>query len=234
MADRTLFLISAAALAVIVGGCIVSDRITTLTIHEDGSADWIRFQSNIHSSEPGEKGAAELRRFVEAFDRREDDEFRRIAEAGGKVKEARWLRSEEPYANVVAAHLPDAAALQAFYTIKNGTGEAMARGRFSKDGERRRFSIVIPASEAAKLGGEKKSVRELRQGQADGVSEIRMVASGGRIVDSAGFTVAGDRRSALLELSAIDGLVTGGGKDVELFLEWELTGDESAARANRF
>lgn len=233
MTNKTLFLISVALLT-LVGGCIVSDQIATLTIHADGSADWIRFQSNIRSTEPGEKGREELRRFVGEFNRRADADCLRLVKAGGEVREARWLRREEPYANVVVGRLPSAAALQEFCTIKDEKGEVMARARFSKTADRCRFSIVIPSPHDGKRldPGKKETIPELRQAQANGISEMRVAVAAGRIVDSRGFTVASDRRSALLEPGEIHDLVTRQEKDVEVFLEWELTGN-GAPRSSR-
>ena len=234
MSNRILFLITVAALAM-VAGCIVSDQITTLTIREDGSADWVRFQSNIRSTEPGEKGQDELRRFVEEFDRREDDELRRLVKAGGEVREARWLRQEEPYANVVVARLPSAEALEAFCTIKDENGEVAARARFSKSAARRRLAIVIPAprDDQPRDFGKQATIEERRRAQASGISETRIAVAGGRVVDSRGFTVADDGRSALLEPDEILGLLARAEKEVEVFLEWELTEGGAAARTSR-
>lgn len=53
---KTALLSTAAATIILIVGCIVSDELTTITIQPDGSADWIRFHSNIRSTEKGEKG----------------------------------------------------------------------------------------------------------------------------------------------------------------------------------
>ena len=81
---------TAAIVSSLIAGCIVSDELTTITIQPDGSADWIRFQSNIRSTEQGAKGVQELQKFVEEFDARSNSDFTRITEAGGEVHEARW------------------------------------------------------------------------------------------------------------------------------------------------
>ena len=119
--------------------------------------------------------------------------------------------------------------------IKDDKGNIMARARFSKDGDRRRFSIVIlePRDGKPRDPGKKETIHELRQAQANGISETRVVVARGRIVNSRGFTVAADRRSALLEPREIQDLIARAENDVELFLEWELTGDEVAPRTSR-
>src|SRR5574341_936084 len=166
MARRTFRLIPVATLALF-AGCIVSDQITTLIIRPDGSAELTRLQSNIRSSEAGAKGAEELKRFVEEFDARKDDDQKRIAEAGGTVLESRWLRREEPYANFLVARLPSASALMAFCTQKNDKGEAVLQTRFTENGKRRRLSVAISLPKEEKPGEPAKStVRELREEQA--------------------------------------------------------------------
>ena len=85
------------------------------------------------------------------------------------------------------------------------------------------MAVVITPPKDQKLGEPQKStVRELRQEQANGISETRIVVAGGRIVDSRGFTVAADKRSALLEPSELHALLQSQPEKVELFLEWEL------------
>lgn len=218
---RSGILLIPVAAVLLFASCIVSDQLTTLTIRADGSADWVRVRSNIRSSEAGKKGAEELKRFVEEFDRREGADFRRVLASGGEVLESRWLRREEPYANVVVARLPGASALETFYTFKGGKDGIVAKARFTESGRRRKLSIVIPPR-AGETPEEEPTAEALRQSQADGISEMRIVVAGGRIVDSRGFTPASDRRSALLEPRRIHDLVARAEKDVEVFLEWEL------------
>jgi hypothetical protein len=65
-------------------------------------------------------------------------------------------------------------------------------------------------------------MEQLRQEQASGISETRVVVAGGRIIASQGFAVASDKRSALLDPAAIQKLVQSATDKVEIFLEWEL------------
>jgi hypothetical protein len=208
----------------LLGGCIVSDEITTLTILPDGSASWVKFQSNIHSSETGAKGAEELKRFVEEFEAHKDTDYQNIRRAGGEVLEARWVRREEPYAKLMVARLPSASSLRDFCTIKGEKGEVIAQPRFTQSGKRRRFSVEIQASKDERPAEAKRpTTHELRQAEANGISETRIAVAGGQIVASRGFTVAADKRSALLEPVEIQGLLEAGREKVELFLEWDLS-----------
>jgi hypothetical protein len=218
MPRRTITVLVAAAFAAF-GGCIASDELTTLTIRPDGSAELVKLQSNIRSTEPGAKGAQELRQFVEEFDAHQDEDYRRITEVGGKVLEARWLRREEPYAKLLTASFPGASALEGYWTLKGDKGEVIAQSRFTQGGNRRKLSVVITPPKDQKFGEPEKPNR---QAQADGISETRIVVAGGRIIGSRGFTVAADRRSALLEPSEILAMLQRDRERVELFLEWEL------------
>ncbi len=225
MSGKTLRWITVAASIALLGGCIVSDQITTIIIRPDGSADLIMVQSNIHSSEEGEKGAQELKRFVEEFDAHQDAEEQRIKRAGGTVVEARWLRREEPFANVLVAKLPGASALEAFCTIKEENGGTTLQSRFTASGKRRKFSAAVSLPKDEKPGEARSTIRALREAQASGLSETRFVVPGGLIVDSRGFTVAADKRSALLEPDQILEMLKEARGKVEIFLEWELTGN---------
>ena len=82
--------------------------------------------------------------------------------------------------------------------------------------------IKLPKDQKPGESG-KATVRELREEQANGISETRMVVAGGQIIASRGFTVAGDKRSALLEPSELLALLKRK-PVVELFLEWEVDG----------
>lgn len=207
----------------LMAGCIVSDRLTTITIQPDGSADLIRFESNIRSTESGEKGAQELQKFVEEFDARSNSDFARIAEAEGEIVEARWLRRDKPFANVVKARFPTAAALEKFGAIKNDKGEVIAPVQFTQNGNRRKISLLIPVPRDEQPETQAPpSHKQLREQQANGFSETRVAVAGGRIVASQGFVVAGDKRSCLLDVNQIAELLRSRPEQVELFIEWEL------------
>jgi hypothetical protein len=219
----------AAFVVLIVGfmaGCIVSDELTTVTIQPDGSADIVKFRSNIRSSEKGGKGEAELQRYVEEFDLHKDSDYVQITQAGGQVAESRWIRKEVPYANVITASFSDAAGLEKFCTIEGKEGELRLVPQFSREGARCRFSItMIPPKDLKHQESSSPSCKEFRQKQANGVSETRFVVAGGQIIASQGFTVAGDKCSALFAPEEVEELLRTKRDQVELYLEWELVGN---------
>ena len=220
---QILLVLATVSAVVLVAGCIVSDELTTITIQPDGSADMVKFCSNIRSTEKGSKAEEELRRYIEAFDGRNDQDYVRITQAGGEVLEARWVRHEEPYANVVTARFPNSTTLENFNTIKGEKGEVIAQAHFTQNGTRRKLSLVIPVPKDEKLTEQPKpTVKQLRQEQANGISETRLIVAGGQIIASQGFSVASDKRSALLDPTEIDELLRSNSEQVELFLEWEL------------
>ena len=126
------------AVALLIGGCIASDQLTTITIQPDGSAELVKFQSNIRSTETGEKAAEELRNYFQEFSAQRDADSLQVRNAGGEVVESRWIRSEAPYSNVLVAKFPRAAALEAYFTYKNDQGESQVVTRFTQDGRRRK------------------------------------------------------------------------------------------------
>lgn len=214
----------AAVTLILVAGCIVSDELTTITIQPDGSADWTRFRSNIRSTEKGEKGAQELKKVVDEFDAREDADLARIVEAGGEVLEARWVRREEPYANLVIAKLPTASSLEKFCTIKGEKGEVLAQARFTQIGNRRKLSMTIPVPrDEQPTAKAPPTFKELREQFANSISETRLIVAGGQVIASQGFMLAGDKRSCLVDAAQIEELLRQRPDHIELFLEWELT-----------
>jgi hypothetical protein len=126
---------------------------------------------------------------------------------------------------VVVARLPNAASLQNFFDFKNEEGEAVVSTCFTQEGQRRRLTMAVRLpKDKAPPPAPRTTEQERRQEQASGFSETRFAVSGGEIVAARGFTVAGDKRSALLEPSQILDLLRAGEGQVDLFLEWELTG----------
>jgi hypothetical protein len=188
------------ALAILFGGCIISDQITTISIYPDGSADFIKVQSNIHSSQTGSAAADELRRYSEDFIAKRDSDQAHLLEAGGQIQESRWIRSGEPTANLLVVKLPTSQALEKAFTFKGDAGQTTVAARFVKEGTRRRLSIqvTLPSDQVAGIVLDK-TIHDLRANQANGLSEMRFAVVHGRIVEARGFTVAQDKQSALLE-----------------------------------
>lgn len=210
-------------LALLVSGCVIGDQLTTFTIQPDGSADFVVFRSNLRSTEKGEKGANELADYKARFDARTDDELARVAEAGGAAVEASWLRGQVPFSNLVRARFPNSAALEKFLTIKKADGSFLVKTRFTSDGARRKLTVRLALAAAdGPPESPSSSVEQIRQALANGISETRVAFVSGTITAAHGFTIAGDKQSALLDAAAIGGIVRAGGKG-ELYLEWEVT-----------
>jgi hypothetical protein len=218
--SRLVAIVLALALA---GGCIVSDNVTTLTVHPDGSADFVVFSSNIRSTETGAKSDEELRRYAEDFDARRNDEFDRINRAGGKVVDTWWVRRDAPYSNIVSARLPSSAAVEKLLTIDGEPGELRVATRYSQEGRKRKLSMSVQPPKDLNIAEiTASSVRETRERQANGLSELRIVVLGGEITGSRGWTVAGDKRSALLALDEIADLLRASPGQIEPFIEWDV------------
>jgi len=221
--EKTAFFSVATVTIILIAGCIVCDELTTITIRPDGSADWIRFQSNIRSTEKGEKGAQELRTFVAEFDAHTDSESVRVSEAGGELVESRWVRRSEPYATLVTARFPKASALENFFTIKDEKGRVLAQPHFTQAGNKRKLSITIPVPrDETPKSKSPPSWTEWRERQANGISETRLVVAGGYIIATQGFVVSSDKRSCLLDSAQVEKLLSSQPEHAELFVEWEL------------
>lgn len=208
---------------VLIVGCILNDELTTIVIRPDGSADWVRFRSNIRSSVKGEKGAQELLKFIEDFEAQRGDDFDRIKGAGGEILDFRWVQREEPYSTLLTARFPNAATVERFWTIKGELGEVVVQTHLIFDHNHRRLSLKIPAPSKSDLEerGEP-SLWKFRRDQANGISETRIVVANGEIISSEGFIVADDLRSCLIDTQRIDELLRRTHGEVEVFVEWEV------------
>lgn len=208
----------------LVGGCIVGDQLTTVTIQPDGSAELVIYRSNLHSTEKGEKAARELTEYKDRFDAQSEDEFARVRDVGGRVLDARWIRPQAPFANVVRYHFPAAAVLEKYATAAADNGGSITTS-FHRDGAHRRLTvrIVAPPDNDEPAATPPLTVEQLRQNLANGLSETRIAVADGVITAARGFIVAGDRQSALLYGEEIAALIRKGGGSAELFLEWDVT-----------
>jgi hypothetical protein len=208
----------------LVGGCIVGDQLTTITVHPDGSADLVEFRSNLHSTEKGDKAEKELADYKASIDTRADGDPARIREAGGEAVEATWVRQQAPFSTLVRAHFPSPSALEKYGTVKDEHGGFQMTTQFRSDGVRRSLTvgITVPPEKANPSQSSPSDVGQFRQTQADGISETRIAVTKGSITTARGFTVASDKQSALLDASAIDEILRTGGK-AELYLEWDVT-----------
>lgn len=222
---RKCLLLTTVTVIAIVAGCLINDELTTLTIRSDGSADWVKFVSNVRSSETGDKRAQELRKFVDEFETRTGSDFVRIRDAGGELLEAQWIEADEPYCAYIKAKLPTAAALEQFWTVKGEQGDVLVQARFTRNAQRRRFSLIITGSrERAADTPKPMTARDLREQQANGISETRIAVTDGQIVACEGFVPAADKRSCLIDRTRIDELLRATTGEVELFVEWEVSG----------
>lgn len=205
-------------------GCIVGDELTTFTIHPDGSADLIVFRSNLRSTEKGDRAEKELADYKVKFESQADDDFARIRDAGGKLEEAAWIRPQAPFSNFVRAHFPDGSALEKYWTIKDKDGNPLITTRFQREGKIRKLSIriTVPVDQAGSTAEAPADVAQLRQALANGISETRIAVSNGSITEARGFTVAGDRQSALLNGREIAEVLRVGQGKAELLLEWNV------------
>jgi hypothetical protein len=205
------------------GGCIVGDELTTFTVHPDGSADLVVLRSNLRSTENGEKGEKELADYRTRFEAQADGDFARVREAGGQIVRTSWIREQPPYSNFARSHFPNAAALEKFWTMKDDENKPLITTRFQKDGLHRKLTIhVTVADEKDNSPAAPSDAGQIRQAYANGISETRFAVTNGAITSARGFTLAGDRQSALLNTNEISEFIRLGQGKTDLWLEWDV------------
>lgn len=219
----TTFALIVALPLLLLAGCIVGDQLTTLTIYPDGSADYVVFHSNLHSTQTGDKAEQEIAAYKAQFDACTDDECKRINEAGGSIVEATWLREQAPMSNLLQARFPDASALERFYTLHSDDGRTSVVTQFQSDGLHRRLTFHVTLPEAENNPPAAPDAAQFVQSEANGLSVTRIAVTDGTITLARGFTIAGDKQSAVLNNTEIAEAIHEGQGTAELFLEWDVS-----------
>lgn len=209
----------------LIGGCVVGDELTTLTIHPDGSADLVVFRSNLHSTEKGEHAQKELADYKANFEKHVRKEFARVLEAGGKIVDVSWIRDEVPFSNLVRVHFPHSKVLEQYGTVSSDDGSARITTTFHKDGAHRRLTvhIVTPPGKQQADKSPPETAAQVRQEHANAVSETRIAVADGFITDAKGFLIAKDKQSALLDHTQIGDAIRAGKGEAKFYLEWNVT-----------
>jgi hypothetical protein len=215
------YLLAALVTLLVLAGCIVGDELTTLTVNPDGSAEYVIFRSNLHSTEVGAKADKEVADYKANFDARGNDEFARIEAAGGSIVATNWLRNESPMSSIVHARFPDVAALEKFWTVRSDDGRSQIATEFASDGLKRRLTVRVLVSPEENQPAEAPAL-PVQQMLANGVSVTRLAVAGGLITGAHGFTVAADRQSAVVNNDEIADAIREGHGTAELYLEWEV------------
>ena len=212
------------ALVLSQAGCIIRDEVSTVSIRPDGSAEVVVFHSNIRSLQEGAKGEEALSVYTAQFDTGELEDLVRITQAGGEVLDARWVRREAPLAHLITARLPSAAALEQYGSIEGEDGSLRPATRFEVDGAVRRLTMTVelPADVDIPDAAARAPAR-VQKDRANAISEMRVVVIDGRITAAQGWTVASDRRSALLSVDDVIEMVRENPERILLVLEWEVT-----------
>jgi hypothetical protein len=217
------YLLAALVTLLVLAGCIVGDELTTLTVNPDGSAEYVIFRSNLHSTEVGAKADKEVADYKANFDARGNDEFARIEAAGGSIVATNWLRNESPMSSIVHARFPDVAALEKFWTVRSDDGRSQIATEFASDGLKRRLTVRVLVSPEENQPVEAPApALPVQQMLANGVSVTRLAVAGGLITGAHGFTVAADRQSAVVNNDEIADAIREGHGTAELYLEWEV------------
>ncbi len=127
-------------------GCIVSDRMTTLTVNPDGSAELVSFRSNIRSTLKGDQADKELAQYRKQFDTQSDENFARVREAGGEIVKTLWVRDDEPYSNVIHARFSESSQLEEYCSTEDEDARARVTTEFQSDGLHRSlvFQVTLP------------------------------------------------------------------------------------------
>ncbi len=207
------------------GGCIVHDQLTTLTINPDGSGDLLILRSNIRSTQRGSRAESEIADYQASFDAQTHDDFKRIRESGARLEMTMWLRKQVPMAHVMRASLPDAATLKKLATVKDASDTIIIEPRFTVSNAHRRlaFHFTVSPDQIPPPSSNADRLTHFKRARAMGISDFRIAICEGKIIDARGFIVANDGQSALLDVDEISSLLRAGDGNIEIFVQWETS-----------
>ena len=207
------------------GGCIVHDQITTLTINPDGSGDLIILRSNIRSTEKGSRAETEIAEYHASFDAQTQDDFKRIRESGARLEMAMWVRKQVPMAHSIRASIPNAAALEKLASFRDARGTIVVTPKFTISDIHRRlaFHVTVSSEQIPTPSSNADRFANFKRTQASGISDFRVAVYGGKIMDARGFNIASDGQSALLDVDEISSLLRASNGDIEIFVQWEVS-----------
>ena len=139
--------------------------------------------------------------------------------------DARWILREVPYSTFIDAKFRNAESLLNYFTIEGKEDDLRLTPRYSQDGARRKLTMVaLPPKDLNLSDLSPPTLKEARERAANGISEVRVVVAEAEIVAAQGWTVASDKRSAVLALDEVVQLLRRNPAQVELFIEWEVRG----------
>lgn len=207
------------------GGCIVHDQFTTLTINPDGSGDLLILRSNIRSTEKGSRAESEIAEYRASFDAQTQDDFKRIRDSGASLEMAMWLRKQVPMAHLVRVSIPDAAALEKLATLRDARGTIIVTPKLTISDIHRRlaFQLTVGSDQIPTPNSNADRLTQFKRARASGISDFRIAISAGKIRDARGFTIASDGQSALLDVDEISSLLRTGNGDIEIFVQWDVS-----------
>ena len=136
-----------------------------------------------------------------------------------------WQREVPCFHVLSSPNCPRRRRFEKFFSIEGKGDELRLTTRYSTNGSRRKLTmVVLPPPDFKLPDNSARPQNELQQDKANGFSETRIVVIGGKILASQGWTVASDKRSALLSVDEIARFLRNSPDRIELFIEWDVTG----------
>jgi hypothetical protein len=200
-------------LAFLTSGCITKDEITSFVIDPDGAVTFSTYRLNIASDKEGEEGKKELADHIRGLEEKNGGDFADLVKANAKDVKITILRKAAPASVLITAQIPSLKDLAAYLSDSDITCTAISTERTR--GIRCEYTIKSKPSKGEELP-------EPAKPRANSFSEIRVALAEGTIVKAQGFSVAQDKRSALVDMETLEKMEHWEVPSAVILLEWQI------------
>ena len=200
-------------LAFLMSGCITKDEITSVVIDPDGAVAFSIYRLNITSDQNGEDGKKEFAKYIRGLEEKSDAYFETLAKANAKDVKVTILRKDAPASVLITARIPSLKDLAA--SLSDDDHNCTVISTEHTRGIRCEYTSKSKPSK-------EKELPEPAEPRANSFSEIRVALAEGTIVKAQGFSVAQDKRSALLDWETLQKMDYWEVPSYAISLEWQI------------
>jgi len=198
-------------LAFLTSGCITKDEIVSFVIDPDGAVTFSTYVLNITSDLNGEAGKKELADLIRDHEEKKGSYFENLAKANAKNIKVTILRKTSPASGLITARIP---SLKDF-AAGLGDDDFNCTALSTEHTRGIRCECIITPSKG-------KELPEPAKPRANSFSEIRVSLAEGTIVKAQGFSVAQDKRSALVDMETLEKMENWEVPSATILLEWQI------------
>jgi|WetSurMetagenome_2_1015567.scaffolds.fasta_scaffold11029_4 hypothetical protein len=203
-------------LGFLLSACVTGDEITSYVIDPDGAVAFSIYRHNLTSDEMKAEDAKEdLTTYIRDLEEKRGDLFTQLAKANAQEVRAAILRRASPASILITGHIPSLNDLAA-YLGEEDNDSSFVCTPISR--ERTRGLVC----ELTRKPSKERIKPETVTPRADSFNETRFALAEGSFTKVQGFSLANNKRSALLDVDAIMKMWNPQIPTIILSLEWQI------------